>query len=109
MVFRRPADSISGGHSTARTRLFTKLFPHLDHLVAQFFGELSVGFVVVFLGGGRINGIAEAYVQPGKTREAAAARPGVVEAFERYGIDRNLEMRGENSCALLELLGLSVN
>src|SRR5215831_17199783 len=109
MVFRRPADSISASHSAPRTRLFTKVFPHLDYLSAQFFGELSVGFLAVFLGRGRINGIAEADVEPGKTREAAAARPSVVEAFQGHGIDGNLEMRGKNSGAFLELLGRSVN
>src|SRR5580765_3536599 len=81
---------------------FAQIFPHPHNARFQFRSELFVGLFRSFRFWWRIDWITKGNPQRIESLERFVPRPSLVEAFNGYGNDRNLQMDGQDGRAFLE-------
>src|SRR5579872_765156 len=84
-------------------------FPHFHHLGFQVCGQLLIRLLRSFRFRRRQDGISENHLQRLKSLESSVSRPSLIESFDRYRDDRNLQVNGKDGRALLENLWRSID
>src|SRR6266478_5152647 len=79
-----------------------QFLPHRDHALLHLADQPPVGFLGCFRLRRRVDGIAECHLQGREFLEAVSAGPRLIEAFDRDGNDRHLQVDGQDRRAFLE-------